>query len=53
MTIYSVENADGLHFITMEYVDGQTLEELIPRAGLGLGRFIELAQPVTMALSAK
>ena len=52
VTIYSVENVDGLHFITMEYVDGQTLEELIPRGGLGLARFIELAQPVALALGA-
>ena len=31
VTIYSVEKADDLHFLTMELVEGKTLSELIPK----------------------
>src|SRR2546427_1477528 len=30
VTIYSVEVAEGIHFLTMELVSGKTLHELIP-----------------------
>jgi serine/threonine protein kinase len=30
VTIFSVEEAEGAHFITMELVEGKTLSELIP-----------------------
>src|ERR1700677_3370437 len=30
VTIYSVEEAGGVHFLTMELVDGQPLDRLIP-----------------------
>ena len=33
VTVYSVEEADAVHFITMELVKGKTLTELIPRHG--------------------
>lgn len=36
ITVYSVEEAEGVHFITMELVQGKTLSELIPRNGLRL-----------------
>ncbi len=36
ITVYSVEEAAGVHFITMELVHGKTLSELIPRSGLPL-----------------
>ncbi len=40
-TIYSVEESDGKPFITMEYVDGKTLEDLTPAGGLDLGVFLD------------
>ena len=36
VTIYSVEEADGIHFLTMELVDGQSLDRLIANGGLPL-----------------
>ena len=32
-TVHSVEEADGVHFITMELVKGKTLTELLPKNG--------------------
>src|SRR6516162_8272840 len=36
VTIYSVEQSEKTHFITMEYVDGRTLAQVIPKGGLPL-----------------
>src|SRR5271154_3369017 len=33
VTIFSVEESEGVHFITMELVDGQTLDRCIPAGG--------------------
>jgi adenylate cyclase len=52
VTIYSTEEADGLRFITMELVEGQALDALIPADGLSLARFLELALPLADALTA-
>ncbi|MGB5250721.1 MAG: protein kinase [Gammaproteobacteria bacterium] len=51
VTIHSVEDAGGVHFITMELVDGQTLDHLIAEAGLSLRQLFELAVPLADALS--
>jgi serine/threonine-protein kinase len=51
VTIHSVEESDGLRFITMELVEGQTLDRLIPPGGLPLSRFFELARPIVDALA--
>ena len=32
VTIYSVEESDGLHFLTMELVEGKALSRTLPRA---------------------
>ena len=52
VTIYSVEHADGIHFITMELVRGKTLTELLPRSGFPLERFFEIAIPLADAVAA-
>ena len=52
VTIYSIEEADGLRFITMERVEGTTLAELISPGGMKSARFLELAVPMADALSA-
>ncbi len=51
VTIFSVEEADDVHFITMELVEGSTLEAVIPPTGLPLGAFFELAIPIVDAVS--
>jgi len=35
-TIYSLEEADNVLFIVMEYVEGETLTDLIPKEGMNL-----------------
>ena len=52
VTIYSVEEADGCRFFTMELVRGKTLSALIPRDGLPLDRVLEVAVPLADALGA-
>jgi serine/threonine protein kinase len=52
VTIYSVEEAEGIHFYTMQLVKGKTLTELIPKRGLPLNKFFETAIPLTDAVSA-
>jgi Tol biopolymer transport system component len=52
VTIHSVEEAEGVHFITMELVRGKRLSEILPRGGLALPRFLELAIPITEGVSA-
>ncbi len=52
VTIYSVEEAEGLHFLTMEMVTGQTLGELVPPGGMKLEAFLEVAVPLAQALAA-
>src|SRR5574341_1414119 len=34
ITIYDIDAAEGVDFIAMEYVAGQTLDRLIPRHGM-------------------
>ena len=51
VTIHSVEEAEGRHFLTMELVEGVALSQLIPREGLPLDQFFELAIPLADALA--
>ncbi len=52
VTIYSVEEADGRRFFTMEHVEGKTLSQLIPPGGLPLKEFLKIAVPLADALAA-
>jgi Tol biopolymer transport system component len=52
VVVHSVEEAEGVPFLTMELVEGRALSELIPKDGLPLGRFLELAVPLADAISA-
>ncbi len=52
VTIHSVEEAEGVHFLTMELVEGNTLEAFIGGAGLPLERWLEIAIPIAEALAA-
>ncbi|MBA2733486.1 MAG: protein kinase [Acidobacteria bacterium] len=52
LTIYEVGEADGVHFISTEFIDGQTLRELIPAKGLPLAETLDIAMQVASALEA-
>jgi serine/threonine protein kinase len=51
VTIHSVEESDGTHFITMELVEGQTLSALIPKNGLSLEQFFDYSVSLVDAVS--
>ncbi len=40
-----------IHFLTMELVEGKTLDALLPSGGLSLERFFDLATPIADALA--
>lgn len=52
VTIYSVEQEGDLQFLTMELVQGKTLDRVIPLGGLRLERFFDLALPLVKAVAA-
>ena len=52
VTIHSVEEADGVHFLTMELVGGQPLDRVIPESGLPVERILEIATALADALVA-
>ena len=49
--VYSVEEAEGTHFITMELVQGKTLSEVTPKNGLAIEKFLDIAIPLADAVS--
>ena len=51
VTIFSVEEADGTHFLTMELVEGKALDELLPAGGFSLDRLFALATPMADAVA--
>jgi serine/threonine protein kinase/tetratricopeptide (TPR) repeat protein len=52
VTLYSVEESDGVHFLTMELILGQPLDRLIPANGLPVERIVEIAGALAEALAA-
>ncbi|MDQ3419024.1 MAG: protein kinase [Acidobacteriota bacterium] len=50
--VYSVEEADGVHFLTMQLVEGQPLDRLIPEGGMPVERILEIAAALAEALAA-
>lgn len=52
VTIYSVEQFENVHFITMELIEGQPLDHLISANGLPPDRIIEMAGAIAEALAA-
>jgi serine/threonine protein kinase/tetratricopeptide (TPR) repeat protein len=52
ITLFSVEEADGVHFLTMELVEGLPLDRLIPASGLPVERIVEVASALAEALAA-
>ena len=51
VTIHSVEEVDGVHFLAMEYVEGATLAARIPHDGLDVARFFEYSIALADAVS--
>jgi serine/threonine protein kinase len=52
VTIFSVEEADGVHFLTMELIEGRSLDRHISPGGLPAAQIIEIAAALAGALSA-
>src|ERR1700721_429842 len=52
VTIFSVEEAEGVHFLTMELVEGQALGQLIPAGGMPVARLVEIGSALADALAA-
>ena len=52
VTIHAVEESGGVHFISMELVDGRPLGELIATGPLPLERFLDVMTPLADALIA-
>jgi serine/threonine protein kinase len=52
VTIYSVEEADGVHFLTMELVEGHSLKRYITEGGMPVEQIVEIARALGEALAA-
>ena len=52
VTIYSVEEADGVPFLTMELVEGRPLNEIIPNSGLPLDALLRIGISISDAIAA-
>ncbi len=52
VTIYSVEEAGGVHFLTMELVEGLSLDHLVPESGLPVAHVIEIASELADTVAA-
>jgi len=50
VTVYSVEEAGGTHFITMELIEGTTLGEMIQPGGMELKRLFDIGLALSDAL---
>jgi TolB-like protein/Tfp pilus assembly protein PilF len=51
VTIHSIESTENTHFLTMELVEGESLDHLIPPGGMPLAKVFEIAVPLADALS--
>ncbi|HXI02827.1 MAG TPA: protein kinase, partial [Candidatus Saccharimonadales bacterium] len=51
VTIHSVEEADGVHFLTMELVEGKALDKLLAGGALSLERIVEIGAAISGALA--
>src|SRR5262245_50033416 len=51
VTLYSVEEAEGERFLTMEYVDGLTLDAMVPREGLDTADVLRIATQLADAVA--
>src|SRR5438477_10981713 len=52
VTLFSVEDEGDVRFLTMELVEGQSLDRVVKTGGLPLSRVLDLAIPMANALVA-
>lgn len=52
VTVHSIEEADGMRFLTMELVEGRSLADLVAPGGLPLAQVLDLMIPIADALAA-
>ncbi len=52
VTLFSIEEHETLPFMTMEFIEGSTLDQEIPAGGVSLARFFDIATALADALSA-
>ncbi len=52
VTVHSVEEAEDVHFLTMQLVEGQSLDKVIPEGGLPVERVLGIAIALAEALAA-
>jgi TolB-like protein len=52
VTISSVEEADGIHFLTMELIEGRSLKNMISEGGMGVTHLLEIGAALSEALAA-
>jgi serine/threonine protein kinase/Tol biopolymer transport system component len=52
VTIHSVEGSNGVPFLTLEFVEGKTLDGVIPDEGLPVDRLLTYAIPLADAIGA-
>jgi TolB-like protein/Tfp pilus assembly protein PilF len=51
VTIHSIESIETTHFLTMELVEGESLDHIIPPGGMPLAKVFEIAVPLADALA--
>jgi len=51
VTIYSIEESDGTQFLTMEHVEGESLDQMLPPTGMPLAKVFDIAIPLADALA--
>lgn len=49
-TLYGLEEAEGIHYLVMEFVRGETLAQLIARGPLPLEDALDLFRQIAAAL---
>jgi serine/threonine protein kinase/tetratricopeptide (TPR) repeat protein len=52
VTVYSVEEADGVHFLTMQLVEGKPLDKLVAEGALPVERIVGIGAAIADALTA-
>src|SRR6266571_1250567 len=50
--VYEIDEADGLHFIAMEFIDGETLRQHMNRGRMTVGEALDAAIQIASALEA-
>ncbi len=51
VTMHSVDEVDGTFFLTMELIEGTTLDAVIPTHGLRVNQLLDLAIPIADAIA--